>query len=558
MAVKAGYMNYQPAPGAQQPQKYPVPPGPNYQYYGEQPGFNYDPYTDTFYPDAKKQEEFYDESGIKKKDKTPTLTDAILPVAGAAFAYEAAKGFGNNPTGWVGGIKDGVSNVYDAVTGGTTAATPATAAAPASAASSAPTIAAQAAPASAAAAAPFSGFTAPASAEASFGGLSIPTTGAETAATYAAPSAGNTFGVLGGLGSTIGLAGQAYQYGSEGIKAYNELKDSKTSAQGGIRAALLAGGPFSAWATPVVDFLGIKSGKHKDQYGRDAINKRLQEAGIIDDKYQLQNADGSAWDFGLDGGARLEGGHLDGKRQRFDIDFNDQRAVSLIPGLDALSTVLAGGDKKLVSDLTGKFANAATASGDPTQNVMSYYQKAGLDHSKVYNAIDQMSRPGPDGQAPQISKEESDRLKNGLDSFFGVGAYANGAKPIAPPMPTPEVAPITAPQAAHVQAPSAAPAPQAQVAEAPFSMPSRNPALTPEQEIQVKQKLGGGSSSGGQPIDTTGAQNAMYTPPPGTTVQNVAQQTAPPFAFKGRQRVSPGVWQDEKGQYQSKTGARGQ
>lgn len=74
-----------PTPGPQQPQKYPIQPGPNYLVYGEQPGLIYDPYSDGYRYPAGQKEDYYQETGIAKKPETPpTLTEQLIPITATA------------------------------------------------------------------------------------------------------------------------------------------------------------------------------------------------------------------------------------------------------------------------------------------------------------------------------------------------------------------------------------------------------------------------------------------------------------------------------------------
>lgn len=97
-------MSRQPQRGPQNPGKYPIEPGPKYQYYGEQPGWVYDPYSDTYLPDPKESQEYYEESGLKEKEEEP-------PGVGEQLAYTGAGVL----TIW--GMKKGGQYVVDSVTG---------------------------------------------------------------------------------------------------------------------------------------------------------------------------------------------------------------------------------------------------------------------------------------------------------------------------------------------------------------------------------------------------------------------------------------------------------
>lgn len=438
MAVQPGYRDYNPAPGPQQPDKYPAPVGSNYQQYGEQQGYVYDPYQDTYFPDPKASQDYYTESGLVEEEKKPGIGDTILPIAGAAGAIAGGQLIAN-PEKW-GAAWDAIKAPFS-MGGG--------ASAPAGAATGA---GAQAAAAGGASSVPF-GMGAEATTQALYEGATAP-----FSMEAAAPGwlgAGGTLATAGGI-----AAGAA--------TGYEQLKGVSSALQGDdlsfTEQAALALPTFGAsfLVNPINKMFG--SSKGKEQLSRDEVRKMLKERGIIDDKYRIQNADGSTFDIGKDGGEPL-----------YNLDLTDPNKVAMIPAADALTAILTGGNKKLTSDFTGYFVNAATSSGDPAQNLMSYYQKLGLDHDTAYGMIHEMSQPDENGKA-KLDKETVDAYKNSLDSFFGVGAYSNGAKPSPKPAPAPSVAapkpsPVAPPVKPPMQTTTAAPKPQA-IAPAPRPAPA--------------------------------------------------------------------------------------
>lgn len=83
--------SYNPAPGPQNPGKYPFT-GSNYAKYGEQQGFIYNPYKDQYQPDPKVAKEYGESSGlIEPEPKPPGLFDSLAPVAGTVGAIYGAK-----------------------------------------------------------------------------------------------------------------------------------------------------------------------------------------------------------------------------------------------------------------------------------------------------------------------------------------------------------------------------------------------------------------------------------------------------------------------------------
>lgn len=234
---------------------------------------------------------------------------------------------------------------------------------------------------------------------------------AATLTTPVSTTAGNMFGVMGGLGPTLGLAGQAYYYGQQGLDAYKKMQTAREGAKGQIKAALLSTGPFAGWLAPAVDYLPISSGKHKDQYKRDAARDRMAELGMIDgDKYLLENADGSTFDIGADGSVK-----------NYNLDLEAEGMSDKIGKAQAIAALITGGDPKLTSDITGYLVNAASSSGDFDENLLGYAAKGGLDHATAYAGINDLAAMEDD----PIERERADAYLNALDQLFGVGAYGS-------------------------------------------------------------------------------------------------------------------------------------
>lgn len=319
----------------------------------------------------------------------------------------------SSPGGVVGGAAAnyGINSAIDNALGSAPAATAASSAAPA-VASSAPSAASAATPALIPPWQAASGISAPGGApsltEAVLQGGDV-----ATAATPAA--AGNTFGVLGGALPVAGLAGMAVLAGQQGLDAWKKMQDAKTSSAGTIKAAMMTN-PMTAWAAPLVDYLGITSGKHPDQYRRDAVRDYLKEIGAVGDDYMLELADGAgAYDIGKDG-----------SDARYNLDFNKEGVGDLVGLAQGLAAALTGGDQKLTSDFTGYLVNAAMSGGDPVANLRHFAEKMKLDHDTAYGLVHQLAQPGAEGESAKLSKELSDAYKNGLDQLFGVGAYGSG------------------------------------------------------------------------------------------------------------------------------------
>lgn len=110
--ANSNVQGYNPTPGPKNPVKYPFV-GPAYNHYGEQAGYIYDPYSDSYKPDPKAQQSYYEQSGLSEPKKDPSLIDQLAPVAGAGIAYGVGQGLAKDPSGFIGGIRSGASSLYN-------------------------------------------------------------------------------------------------------------------------------------------------------------------------------------------------------------------------------------------------------------------------------------------------------------------------------------------------------------------------------------------------------------------------------------------------------------
>ncbi len=138
----------------------------------------------------------------------------------------------------------------------------------------------------------------------------------------------------------------------------------------------------------------ITAGKHKDQKVRDQMREVLVQNGILDSNYQLQLADGSTYNMGLDGGPRAEFGGL----RPYQVDFSNPLAKYAVSWMNPLIEVLAQGNKKLQTDFVGYFANAAMSNAktleDVAKNVNSFMQRFGVIPEALAQTVVQAAQNG--------------------------------------------------------------------------------------------------------------------------------------------------------------------
>jgi hypothetical protein len=139
--------------------------------------------------------------------------------------------------------------------------------------------------------------------------------------------------------------------GGQSDKLRNKLDKWNNKSYGVLNPGAFLGDKVTTKALKMVG-----SGKGQDQLRRDAIRKMMQEQGMFGeskDDWTLDNADGSSFDVGKDGGARLSDG-----RRYFDVDTKTQGAA--IGSVNPLAYLMTGGDQKLATEMAGYLTNTIT------------------------------------------------------------------------------------------------------------------------------------------------------------------------------------------------------
>ena len=260
-------------------------------------------------------------------------------------------------------------------------------------------------------------------------------TGAAEAGTTAASTSG---GLLPALGVGLGAGAVSYYYGPSYMKYGSQLASGKINQDSGLKSAALSN-PITAWAVPIADKLGISfgsNGKGKRQLVRDKVRDFLVDNKVVDKKdYQLKFSDGSTFDIGKDGGARLKNTKGE-ERQYSDVDFSDPRAGMVVGSVNPLAAIITGGDKQASNDFAGTYTNAIL-NGSPdnataNQRLRELYAKHNVTAVDAIKTIDQLIAD------KRIDAQTGAAYKNGINVVFG-------AKPIDLNQPVgapPGVAPI--------------------------------------------------------------------------------------------------------------------
>lgn len=212
---------------------------------------------------------------------------------------------------------------------------------------------------------------------------------------YVTNSAGEAVGTMGApIGEGISLTGNvipgaAGLYGFHNLLNQNRVGMGRGVAQGAASGAAL-GSAIPGVGTAVGAIVGavigaarsmIKSGKHDDQYARDAARGYLKKTGLIDGTSSLTLADGSKFNIGVDGGARSEY-NFSGGRAPYQINEENPYSQQARKWGEALAGALFATNPKLKGDFTGYFANAAMSNAQSIEgvraNFLQFASKLGL------------------------------------------------------------------------------------------------------------------------------------------------------------------------------------
>jgi len=180
------------------------------------------------------------------------------------------------------------------------------------------------------------------------------------------------------------------------------------------------------------------SGKSEDQQQRDKIRASLKSSGFLGDPnaedWNIENADGSTYDIGKDGGAKRENG-----MGYSEVDTKTQG--NAIGAVNPLAYLITGGNEKLASNFAGYLTNSTTVGAGAKDaavanaNALARYKAAGYDTAeKAIAGIDDMLKAG------KIDEAKAAAFKGGINTVFGA-------------TPKPAATTTTQPQRSTQQAP---------------------------------------------------------------------------------------------------------
>ncbi len=204
------------------------------------------------------------------------------------------------------------------------------------------------------------------------------------------------------LGQVAGPLGAVASYAASAYAAYDIIDNfgSLSNEQGAIDGATIGatiGSAFSPVGTLIGAGVGavaglalaqFNSGKDPEQKERDVYRSALQEAGIIDEQYQLTLADGSKYDIGIDDRYDREwfdksligdNPYARDKMQPFDIDYTNNLDFTISIAGTTLSRLLFGSSSQndsVADQMGGYFTNAAISQNSRDFSDANFQQSA--------------------------------------------------------------------------------------------------------------------------------------------------------------------------------------
>jgi hypothetical protein len=197
-----------------------------------------------------------------------------------------------------------------------------------------------------------------------------------------ASSVGTTGGTLTGGGTTLGTIGSAALPVAVGAALLSNAYET------GGKDILKGKGDSADWTNQGINMLlpganiaarliggksigeRMKSGKSEAQQIRDDYRGFLKAEGVADDNYNVTLADGSTFDIGKDGKAKLT--NADGKTNRryYEIDWDNPLAQKAVEMIDPKVRENFG-DAKQAEQLTAMLVNAATSNAKTPEEVQA-------------------------------------------------------------------------------------------------------------------------------------------------------------------------------------------
>lgn len=179
----------------------------------------------------------------------------------------------------------------------------------------------------------------------------------------------------------------------------------------------------------------LKTGKGKEQQMRDEVRDTLWDKGAVGSDWLLKFSDGSAFDIGKDGGARLKNSEGT-ERAYYEIDDKNPFSQSAMNGVSPLAALITNNDERLKQQFAGYFTNAATegaqSQAQMDKRISEMYGMVGVTKSAGLASLAQLKEQGriSDEQLQQysalINKYAPEvEQRSFVDAFLPRGTRAN-------------------------------------------------------------------------------------------------------------------------------------
>lgn len=190
----------------------------------------------------------------------------------------------------------------------------------------------------------------------------------------------------------------------------------------------------------VSKMLGFGSTKHEDQIRRDRARNHLKDnVGLIqmvDGKHSVELADGSFYDVGIDGGARLDKDFdpnkilstdqslVDGNVRPYNVDYTNDLDYMTSIAANTLTGMAFGGSSKSQGDMGGYLTNAATSQLESREftydnwvesmkNIRKFYSDSGITSAEMaYSTIDLYLSEN------KITEDQANEMRHGIALAF--------------------------------------------------------------------------------------------------------------------------------------------
>lgn len=213
------------------------------------------------------------------------------------------------------------------------------------------------------------------------------------------------------IAAALAIAQSTYERGGKQIlKGKAKKEDWANLPAGGLNIGLKLLGKRSLGRM-------ITGGKSDAQENRDMFRKDLRNEEIADKDWNVTLADGTKYNIGLDGKAKLQnmGENVDKKtdRRMWDVDFSNPLAKRAVDLVDAKVRERYGGIKGVAPEqFTGMLVNAITSNAKNEQELMANY-----------NSVLGKSTFAGGQLAPQVNPQSLVRPKKGEVSRVSPGLY---------------------------------------------------------------------------------------------------------------------------------------